>query len=349
MKWVTWIDQKQNRKVGIRVLPAGKSDDSDRNQSSSQAHILDFASSLGSLEERGIPHPSPGILKPIQMTSILQSPDLAIELAQIIEAQWREGNSDAASDQLESKLELGAPLPEPKSIRDGYAFRQHVETMRKSRNLPMIEEFDLYPTFYFSNHLAVSGPGPVICPKRLAEKGLDYELELAVVLGKQIRNASLTEAEEAIFGFMIFNDWSDRSIWLKHESKMSLGPAKSKDFASSLGPYLVTRDELEPYREPSDRGSRWNLKMSVKLNGEALSEGNANTMHWTFAEIIAHASDGVTLYPGEVIGSGTVGTGCLAELNLTQKTNGLWLKDGDEVVCEIAHLGQLKNTIQIEG
>ncbi len=238
---------------------------------------------------------------------------------------------------------LAAPIPEPPSMRDGYAFRQHVETARRNRGLEMIPEFDQFPVFYFTNHLGVTGPGDVYVEEQHCER-LDYELEAAVVLGSSGRTFTVKQADDAIFGLLIMNDWSARALQME-EMKLSLGPAKGKDFATSLGPHLVTVDELAPYTRQTDRGRVFDLGMRAFVNGTHLSTGNLSNMTWTFAEIIARASYGVSLRAGEVIGSGTCGTGCLLELNGSKVTNNLWLKPGDEVVLEVDHLGKLVNRI----
>ncbi|HET6400881.1 MAG TPA: fumarylacetoacetate hydrolase family protein [Candidatus Kapabacteria bacterium] len=236
-----------------------------------------------------------------------------------------------------------APVPRPASMRDAYAFRQHVESARRNRGLEMIPEFDQFPVFYFTNHQAVIGPGPVeVMPEHLNR--LDYELEAAIVIGKEGRNIKATGADEYIAGYTIMNDWSARALQME-EMKLSLGPAKGKDFATAIGPWLVTRDELAAKRIPSDRGERYDLVMAASLNGKELSRGNLKDMTWTFAEIIERASYGVTLYPGDVIGSGTVGTGCLLELNGSKITDNLWVKLGDTVTCSIEALGELTNTV----
>ncbi len=208
---------------------------------------------------------------------------------------------------------LLAPLPRPPSVRDGYAFRQHVETARRNRGLPMIPEFDAFPVFYFTNHRAIVGPGDVrVRPAHLDR--LDYELEAAIVVGRAARDLSAAEADGAIFGMTIMNDWSARGLQME-EMKLNLGPAKGKDFATSLGPWLVTLDELLPRAEKTDRGLAFDLGMRATVNGRRLSEGNLKDMTWTFAQILERASYGVELAPGDVIGSGTCGTGCLLELN----------------------------------
>jgi 2-keto-4-pentenoate hydratase/2-oxohepta-3-ene-1,7-dioic acid hydratase in catechol pathway len=234
------------------------------------------------------------------------------------------------------EVTLKAPIPRPVSIRDFYAFEDHVKTARKRRDLGVVPEWYDIPVFYFTNHLAVKGPdetvtGPAEC------KWLDYELEVACVIGKEGRNISKENAEDHIYGYFIMNDWSARDIQ-KHEMKVGLGPAKGKDFATSFGPYLVTKDEMEAYRD----GDRFNLNMTAKVNGRQLSKGNYKDIYYTFADMIERASKDVTLYPGEIIGSGTVGTGCILELGTEVHR---WLKSGDEVELEIDGLGALRNKV----
>jgi fumarylacetoacetate (FAA) hydrolase len=243
----------------------------------------------------------------------------------------------------ESQVQLISPIPRPVSMRDGYAFRQHVEAARRNRGVPMIPEFDHFPIYYYTNHLAVTGPGPIGVQKLALDK-LDFELEAAVVLGKQGKNIPASRADEFIFGYMIMNDWSARTLQME-EMKLNLGPAKGKDFATSLGPYLITADELENFAISSASGKKHNLRMKCFVNGKQVSDGNLKDMTWSFAQILERVSYGVTVYPGEVIGSGTVGTGCFLELNGSKITDNQWLKPGDQVVLEIDQLGHLENTI----
>lgn len=240
-------------------------------------------------------------------------------------------------------LELLAPLPRPVSVRDGYAFRQHVETARRNRGLGMIPEFDQFPVFYFTNHMAIIGPGDLRVGSRRLEK-LDFELELFAVIGRRITNPTLEEADAAIAGYGIMNDFSARALQME-EMKLNLGPAKGKDFATALGPWLVTRDELAPRLMPSPKGNVLTAKMTAHVNGTKVSEGDASQMDWTFAEIIQRAADGVVLEPGEVIGSGTVGTGCFLELNGSKITDNQWLRPGDTITLEIDGLGTLTHRI----
>lgn len=242
-----------------------------------------------------------------------------------------------------SEVTLLSPVPRPTSMRDGYAFRQHVEAARRNRGVEMIPEFDLFPVFYFTNHNGVIGQGPIrVMPEHL--KKLDFELEAAIVIGKKGRNIKASEADSYIAGYTIMNDWSARYLQME-EMKLSLGPAKGKDFATALGPWLVTKDELESKKISSPDGDRYDLTMTCTVNGKELSRGNLKDMTWSFAQLIERASYGVTLMPGDVIGSGTVGTGCLLELNGSKITDNLWIKVGDEVTCSIDMLGSLTNTV----
>jgi fumarylacetoacetate (FAA) hydrolase len=236
---------------------------------------------------------------------------------------------------------LLAPVPRPVAMRDGYAFRQHVATARGNRGLEMIPEFDLFPVTYFTNHQAVIGPGPLeVLEHHLVR--LDYELEVAVATGRPLLNCTLEEADAAIFGYMIMNDWSARELQME-EMKLSLGPCKGKDFATGLGPWLVTKDELP--LEASAQGQVLRARMTCAVNGRLLSDGNAASMNWTFAQILQRTAYGVRLNPGEVLGSGTVGTGCLLELNGSKVTDNLWLKVGDTVTMAVEGLGRLENTV----
>jgi fumarylacetoacetate (FAA) hydrolase len=252
------------------------------------------------------------------------------------------------------RIELIAPVPFPSSCRDGYAFRQHVAAARRNRKVEMIPEFDQYPIFYFTNHHSIKGPGDVACMPDHFEK-LDFELEAAIVISKHGRNIRAEDADQYIGGLMIMNDLSARRLQME-EMLLNLGPAKGKDFATTIGPWLVTLDELEKFEIPAKEnhvGKSWNLRMQCRVNGKQVSDGNVGDMDWTFAEIIERASYGVDLYPGDVIGSGTVGTGCFLELNGTGKLNDpnypeQWLQAGDVVELEIDGLGVLSNTIVAE-
>jgi fumarylacetoacetate (FAA) hydrolase len=210
----------------------------------------------------------------------------------------------------------------------------------------MIPEFDEIPIFYFTNPTTVFGQGDIPVQERHLEQ-LDFELEIAVVIGKRGKNIPAHKADEHIAGFMVMNDWSARALQIQ-EMKLNLGPAKGKDFANSFGPSLVTPDELSAYAIPSEHGMSYNLPMYARINGKQVSLGNVQDMRWTFAQIIERVSYGVTVYPGDIIGSGTCGTGCLLELNGSKVfTPPLWLNDGDVVECEIEALGTLQNTVRL--
>ena len=240
-------------------------------------------------------------------------------------------------------IKLLSPVPRPRSMRDGYAFRQHVETARRNRGVDMIPEFDMFPIFYFTNHQAVIGEGDMLVRERHLDR-LDYELEVAIVTGKSGRDLSVEEADDYIFGYLIMNDWSARGLQME-EMKLNLGPAKGKDFATAMGPFLVPRSDLSPHLEQSENGEVLDLVMRGYINGKQYSEGNVNTMHWTFAQILHRMTYGVDVQPGEVVGSGTVGTGCLLELNGSKITNNLWIQENDVVTMEIDELGSLENRV----
>ena len=304
----------------------------------------------GKLYDTDILHPD----LPISMSMFLNYWDDLFPLALAAETRIKEGGLESKRTADFTEAEVIAPLPHPTSCRDGYAFRQHVAAARRNRKVDMIPEFDQYPIFYFTNHNSIQGPGDILCMPDHLEK-LDFELEAAIVVNRHGRNIRAAEADDYIAGLMIMNDMSARRLQME-EMLLNLGPAKGKDFATVIGPMLVTLDELAPYEVPCKEGhtgKAWNLKMNCKVNGITVSEGNLADMDWTFAEIIERCSYGVNMYAGDVIGSGTVGTGCFLELNGTGKLNDpdfkeQWLQNGDIVEMEIDGLGLLKNTIVAE-
>lgn len=235
---------------------------------------------------------------------------------------------------------LGPPLPRPNSFRDFYAFEAHVKTARARRGLPMVPQWYHFPVFYFSNAAAFIGPDEPVRPPQ-STACLDYELEIACVIGKGGSDIPVDEADGHIAGFCILNDWSARDLQ-REEMKVGLGPAKGKDFATSLGPWLVTPDELADRLLSGAKGDRYDLPMSARVNGKEYSRGNFRDIHYTFAEMIARASADCQLYPGDVIGSGTVGTGCILELGSEDYP---WLVAGDVVELEVLGLGLLRNVI----
>jgi fumarylacetoacetate (FAA) hydrolase len=267
-----------------------------------------------------------------------------------------------AKIKAENIKQLLSPVPKPTSCRDGYAFQQHVEAARRNRGVDMIPEFYQYPIFYFTNHQAVFGEGEIVIEKDHLLK-LDFELEWAVVIGKRGKNIKAEVADEYIAGFTIMNDWSARTLQME-EMLLNLGPAKGKDFATTLGRYLATPDELFDNIVDDEtgvlsskiKGNMYDLEMKAFHNGKQVSFGNTKDMTFSFAEIIERVSYGVEIFPGDVIGSGTVGTGCYLELNGTwareakekgQEFTPIWVNDGDEFTLEIDGLGKLSNTIKL--
>ena len=288
---------------------------------------------------------------PPSMAMFLNYWDDYFPVAQNAEQRIKSGlKGNVYSSALADNLLL-APIPYPTSCRDANAFRQHVAAERHNRKVEMIPEFDQYPIFYFTNHNSIQGPGNIVCMPDHFQK-LDFELEAAIVICKPCKNITATEADEYIGGLMIMNDMSARTLQTE-EMLLNLGPSKGKDFATVIGPMLVTLDELEEYEVPCQEnhtGKAWNIAMKCSVNGLPVSEGNLRDMTWTFAEIIERCSYGVQLFAGDVIGSGTVGTGCFLELNGTGKLNNpdyreQWLQEGDVVEMEIDGLGKLTNTI----
>ncbi len=293
---------------------------------------------------------STGKKLPATMKELLEVWNESLSICESIVNNFHAGNT--AGVNLD-ELKLGPPVPYPTSCRDGYAFRQHVATARRNRGVPMIPEFDQYPVFYFTNHNAIYGGGDLIVETDHLQK-LDFELEAAIVIGRHGRNIKSYEADNYIAGYMIMNDFSARVLQME-EMLLNLGPAKGKDFATAIGPVLVTPDELENRKVTTPYGDKYDLEMKAYHNGRLISEGNLKQMDWTFAEIIERASYGVDLYPGDIIGSGTVGTGCYLELNGTAALNAkekgeeftpVWLAEGDDIELQIEGLGRLKNTIR---
>ena len=218
-----------------------------------------------------------------------------------------------------AEVELRAPVLHPPSVRDFYAFEQHVRTARARRGLEVPPEWYEIPVFYFSNPAAIFGPEQEI-PYPEGSEELDYELEVAAVMG----------ADGAIGGFTVMNDWSARDLQ-RREMRVGLGPSKGKDFATSIGPVVVTPDELD--------GS--SATMVARVNGEERSRGQLGDMHFSWEEIVAHAAQNTRLLPGEILGSGTVGTGCILELG-----DGRWLRPGDVVELEVEGIGVLRNRVR---
>ena len=248
-----------------------------------------------------------------------------------------------ASKELLSLEEVTFHAPiQPATLRDFYAFETHVKTANRNRGQEVPENWYKFPVFYFSNPNNNYGHEDVI-PYPSYTQALDYELEIAVVIGKPGKDILPEHAPDHIFGYTIFNDWSARDLQVQ-EMKVNFGPVKSKDFACSYGPVIVTQEELAD--KAAGRPGVYDLSMAAKVNGVEMSRGNFNDIYWSFGDILARASQSVMLNPGDVIGSGTVGTGCLYELT---KNQGPWLNEGDVVELEIERIGVLRNTIGKKG
>lgn len=256
----------------------------------------------------------------------------------VMEVGAEKAAKKASKDSLSlDEVKFLSPL-KPFTLRDGYAFEQHVKTANKNRGRDVPAEWYEFPVFYFTNPNAVFGHEDVI-PYPHYTNAMDYELEIAAVIGKAGINIKPENAPDHIFGYTIFNDWSARDVQRK-EMAVGLGPAKGKDFASAFGPLIVTHEALAD--RATGRPGVYDLEMTARVNGKELSRGNWKDMHWSFGEIIARVSDSVMLHPGDVIGSGTVGTGCLLELT---KFQGPWLNHGDVVELEVERIGVLKNIV----
>ncbi len=259
-------------------------------------------------------------------------------LAELVEAfVARDADDDALLDPAD--LRFGPPILRPPSLRDFYAFEGHVATMWARRGSPVPEAWYRLPIFYFSNTSEIRGPGdPVWAPRGSAE--LDYELEVCALVDTPGRDLPPERAEEAIGGYLILNDWSARDLQ-REETTVRLGPAKGKDFASSIGPWLVTPDELDDARRPGSNGPA--LALTAEVNGVELSRGSWTDIHFSFGQMLARASADASLRPGDLVGSGTVGGGCLLEIR--EETLGRYLEPGDEVVLRVERLGALVTPI----
>jgi len=246
---------------------------------------------------------------------------------------WFSGNRPARGPDDEALLYsidsaiMCAPLPNPISLRDFYAFEDHVRTAFAKRDEPVPAEWYEMPVYYKSGHHNIIGTDTDVLWPSFTQR-FDYELELAAIIGKKGANIPASRADEYIAGFTIMNDFSARDIQRK-EMKVRLGPAKGKDWCTGTGPWLVTRDEI---------GDPYNLRMTARINGELWSDANSSSIHWTFAQMIEFLTRNDTIYPGDILGSGTVGTGCGLELDR-------WVQRGDVIELEIEKIGVLRNRV----
>lgn len=239
-----------------------------------------------------------------------------------------------------SEVRFLSPMRRPVSIRDFSAFEAHTKNVMEAGGGAMNPDWYKFPIFYFSNPNCVIGNGDDVAPPR-SSRCLDFELEVACVVGAPMRDVAEDDREwhKSIAGFMLMNDWSARDLG-SSEMKLLFGPAKAKDFATTFGPWLVTPDEFEI------EDGRFDLPLTARVNDEVWSNGNVSDLYFNWSQILARASADATLYPGDVIGSGTCGSGCILELRVTKgREKHPWLKAGDVVEFSAPKLGTLTNTV----
>ena len=299
--------------------------------------VLDLnAATARLLAERGHGRPQrvADALVPPDMLAFLEGEGPAMEAAREALAAFAPlADQDARGphgERLFHRLEdvrLRAPLPRANLIRDFLAFEAHTKRGYERRGQELPDLWYRIPVYYKGNPRAIIGPDDTVEWPSYTRK-LDYELEIACIIGKEGRDIPEERAHEHIAGYAVFNDFSARDAQME-EVTLRLGPAKGKDFASGLGPWLVTPDEVGDVRD---------LRMTARVNGALWSDGNSGTSHWTFPQMIAYASRSETLYPGDVLGSGTVGGGCGYELDR-------WIQPGDLIELSITRLGVLRNRV----
>jgi 2-keto-4-pentenoate hydratase/2-oxohepta-3-ene-1,7-dioic acid hydratase in catechol pathway len=270
----------------------------------------------------------------------LRTADRLIELLGDDGEQLARAGEEALADPLdvipEADAELLAPIPVPPSVRDFYAFETHVRTYREANGREMDPDWYELPVFYFQNPAAIRSARDDV-PMPPGSVKYDFELEFAAVIGRPGANLAPDEAEQHIAGYLLFCDWSARDLQAR-EVLHTLGPVKAKDTATSLGPWLITPDELESRRS----GKSFYLEMSASVNGRPYSLGNAADLYWSFGQMISYASRGTRVQTGDVIASGTVGTGCILELSTVHSEEEFpWLEPGDEVRLEADLLGAI--------
>jgi 2-keto-4-pentenoate hydratase/2-oxohepta-3-ene-1,7-dioic acid hydratase in catechol pathway len=274
----------------------------------------------------------------------LASPGRLIDLLGDDGTRLAEAAASARADPWEvvgvGEARLRAPIPVPPSMRDFMAFEEHVVTSSRALGQDVDPVWYEMPLFYFTNPAAVLGPSDDV-PVAPGSVAWDYELEVAAVIGRPGRNLHPDRAEDHIAGYVIFCDWSARDLQ-GAEMRGNLGPAKGKDSATSLGPWLVTPDELAARRA----GNAYNLEMTASVNGARWSGGNMASIYWSFGQLLAYASRGTELRTGDIIGSGTVGTGCILELSRVHGREAYpWLTPGDRVRLEVTLLGAIDATV----
>ncbi|HBY58660.1 MAG TPA: hypothetical protein DEH78_02485 [Solibacterales bacterium] len=291
---------------------------------------LNFAYALSLADQgEGRPQRAADVLLPASMREFLEAGPRAMDRAREVLESRVDGPGLNGETLLyrPGEVRLLAPIPDPPSLRDFYAFEDHVKRGFEKRGEPMPKEWYEIPVYYKSGHANIAGPDEDVLWPRFTEK-FDYELELAIVIGRRGTNLKVGEAKSVIAGYTVMNDFSARDIQ-RQEMKVRLGPAKGKDWATGLGPVLVTPDELpDPY----------NLRMTARVNGELWSDGSSGSLYWDFEQMLEFLTRDDTVHPGDVIGSGTVGTGCGLELDR-------WVQPGDTMELEIEHIGVLRNRV----
>lgn len=270
-------------------------------------------------------------LVPPSMRGLLEGGNASMEAAAAalasVPQDLRTGSREETIRYRRGEVRLLAPLPDPRSLRDFFAFEAHVKRGFEKRGEPMPQEWYETPVYYQSGHHNLLGTDEDVLWPRFTKR-FDYELELAVIIGKEGRNVAAKDARQYIAGYTILNDFSARDIQ-RREMKVRLGPAKGKHWASALGPWMATPDAV---------GDPYSLEMTARINGEEWSRGNSRDMYWKFEQMIEFLSHDDTIYPGDVLGSGTVGTGCGLELDR-------WVQPGDVIELEIENIGVLRNRV----
>ena len=275
--------------------------------------------------------------QPLETLDTLLARGLRIESLRPLVEGFAPRSEDEEAILEAGDLTFGPPVLNPPSIRDFYAFEQHVQTVWQRRGGEVPEAWYRIPVFYFSNTSEIRGPEDGVWAP-LGSVELDYELEVAAIVDTNAVNLTPERAEEAIGGFTVFNDWSARDLQ-REETAVRLGPAKGKDFASSFGPWLVTPDELADRR----KGTGFDVSMTARVNGVETSRGTWSDAHYSFGQMLARASADARLRSGDLIGSGTVGGGCLLEIR--EETLGRYLEPGDTVELTIEGIGTLRNSV----
>lgn len=319
------------QRLGVLVQPIGQAEGLVVDLNAAYAWLLDTQ------EHRIQPQRWADFLIPANMRSFLELGEPSMQAARQTEEYFKAKNLSLPEQYIGlqgqrlifrlSEINLKTPVTNPRMLRDFLTFETHVANGFKKRNESIPESWYKMPVYYKGNpNTLVGHDEPALWPHY--SHRLDYELELACIIGKEGRNIPAEEAKNYIAGYAVMNDFSARDTQ-KHEMLCRLGPAKGKDFATAVGPWLVTADEVGDVR---------NLRMTAKINGELWSDGNSGTSHWTFEQMIAHVSMEETLYPGDILGSGTVGFGCGLELDR-------WIQPGDVMELEIERLGVLRNQV----